>query len=169
MKSLILVMTLILFSTFQVFACDCECTGDCSFSSISNNSEFVALIKVISYDDYLDDEIMGYEGKMPYSMTVEIIKKYKGKETRNTIKIWGDNGAKCRPYISNFKIGEHYLIAPNLLRVYKLKGEKSIDYDFFSCNTDYLKVDIEKQKAYGEYTKIKTEIELKEFEEKLMI
>ena len=167
MKSLIIGMILILFTTFQAFACSCECTGDCSFSSISNNSEFVALVKVISYDDYLGDEIMGHEGKMPYSMTVEIIKKYKGKETRKTIKIWGDNGAECRPYISSFKIGEHYLIAPNILGEYKLEGEKSTDYDFFSCNTDYLKVDIEKQKAFGEYAKMKTEIRLKEFEEKL--
>lgn len=167
MKSLIIGMTLILFTTFQVFACSCECIGDCSFSSISNNSEFVALVKVISYDDYLDYEIMGHEGKMPYSMTVEIIKKYKGKETRKTIKIWGDNGAECRPYISNFKIGKHYLIAPNLLGEYKLEGEKSTDYDFFSCNTDYLTVDIDKQKAYGEYAKMKSEIRLEEFEEKL--
>ena len=65
-------------------------------------------------------------------MTVEIIKKYKGKETRKTIKIWGDNGAECRPYISNFKIGDALPpFAPNILGEYKLQGEKSTDYDFF--------------------------------------
>jgi len=161
MKSLILGVTLTLFSTFQVMACSCECTGDCSFSAISSNSEIVALVKVISYDDYLEG------GKRPYSMTVEIIKKYKGTESRKTIKIWGDNGTECRPYISNFKLGEFYLVAPNQLGEYKLEGENSTDYDFFSCNTDYMKVDMDKQKAFGVFTKTRTEIGLKEFEEKV--
>ena len=155
-----------LFSTFQAMACSCECAGDCSFSAISDNSDFVALVRVISYDDYLDVEIPGHNEKIPYSMTVEIIKKYKGAESRKIIKIWGDNGAECRPYISNFNIGAYYLIAPNPLGD-KLEEENTTDYDFFSCNTDYLKVDMDKQKAFGKFTRTKTTIRLKKFEKKL--
>jgi hypothetical protein len=167
MKKILLILTISFLTVSQLFACVCECVGDCSFNSISNGSEFVALVKVISYDDYLEGDIMGHKGKMPYSMTVEVIKKYKGKESRSKIKIWGDNGAECRPYISNFKIGDYYLIAPNQLGDYKLKGEKSTDYDFFSCNTDYLKVDLTRNKAFGEYSKKQLEIDLTIFEKEL--
>ena len=48
----------------------------------------MALVKVIEYSDYLDEDISDYEGKMPLSMTVEIINKYIGSEKRKTIKIW---------------------------------------------------------------------------------
>lgn len=167
MKHLILIITLLLFSTLSTFACDCECLDDCSFSVVSKNRDFAALVKVISYDDYLEDKIMGYEGKMPYSMTVEIIKKYKGSETRKTIKIWGDDGKECRPYIANFKIDDYYLIAPSLLGQNKLINEDSTDYDFYSCSTDYLKVDMDKKIAYGKYSKDKDEIELTEFEKEI--
>lgn len=167
MKHLTLIATFLLFSTMSTFACDCECLDDCSFSVVSKSSGFVALVKVISYDDYLEDKIMGHEGKMPYSMTVEIIKKYKGSETRKTIKIWGDDGKECRPYIANFKIGDYFLIAPNLLRDNKLITENPTDYDFFSCSTDYLKVDMDKKVAYGEYSKDKNEIKLSDFEEEM--
>ena len=160
-------MTLTFLSTTLGIGCSCECDGDCSFNIISNDAKFVALVKVVSYDNYLGDEIIGHDGDMPYSMTVEIIKKYKGEESRVTIKIWGDNGAECRPYISNFKIGEYYLIAPYQLGQYKLDGEQPTDYSFFICNTDFLKVNLKDQKALGEFTKTKSEIGLKEFEGQL--
>jgi hypothetical protein len=153
MKVLIIILISVFFNITQTFACDCECDGDCSFSVISKSAEFVALIKVISYDDFLNYEITGYDDKMPSSMTVEIIEKYKGKEVRKKIKIWGDNGAECRPYISTFIIGEYYIIAPKQLGEYRLEGESATDYDFFSCHSDYLKVDLTEKKAFGDYSK----------------
>jgi len=153
---------MILFS-FNSFACDCECEGDCSFKGVSNGMEFVALVRVIEYSDYLDYEINGYDKKMPFSMTVEKGKKYKGTESRKTIKIWGDDGAQCRPYIANFEVGKHYLIAPTMIKENSKLGKKD-DYDFFSCWTDYLTVDFEKGIVYGEYTKRKKEVSLVEFE-----
>jgi hypothetical protein len=151
----------------SIYACECECDGDCSFKSISLNSEFVALVKVISYDDFLYDKVLGHNGKMPYSMTVEIVTKYSGAETRKKIKIWGDNGALCRPYITSFKINSYYLIAPSLLQGNHLKSELPTDYDFFSCSTDYLKVDIRKKIAYGEYTKTQNYISLNDFKKQI--
>lgn len=161
----ILLLTIMLIS-FSSFACDCECEGDCSFSRVANGMEFVALVKVIEYSDFLDEEIMGYDGKMPFSMTVEIIKKYKGTESRKRIKIWGDDGAQCRHYIAGFEIGKYYLIAPTLIKENSQLGKKD-DYDFFSCWTDYLTVDFDNGIAYGEYSKRKNKITLKKFENEL--
>lgn len=164
MKNLILIATFLLFSTMSTFACDCTCPDDCSFSIVSKNSDFVALVKVISFDDYLEYKIIGHEVKMPYSMTVEVIKKYKGSENRKTIKIWGDDGMQCRPYLSKFKIGDYYLIAPYLLGDDRLIMESSTDYSFFICATDYLKFDMDKKIAYGKYSKHKNKIKLTKFE-----
>lgn len=100
-------------------------------------------------------------------MRVEIIKKYKGSETRDTLKIWGDDGKECRPYIANFKIGEYYLIAPNLLGESKLENESSTDYDFFSCASDYLRVNMENEIAYGDYSPSQNEIKLSDFEQEI--
>jgi len=155
------IVALLFFSVSSTYACECTCLDDCSFSVVYKARSFVALVKVISYVDYLD------EGQTPNSMKVEIIKKYMGEETRDTIKIWGDNGKECRPYIANFKIGDYYLIAPQIMDYQKLKNEASTDYDFFSCSTDYLKVDFEKGKAYGNYSRRKSKIKLSDFEKEI--
>lgn len=162
-KTLILLFVL---SSFNSFACDCDCRGDCSFNAISNQNGFVALIKVIEYTDFLDHKILGYDKDMPFSMTVEIIKKYKGVESKKRIKIWGDNGILCRPYISNFEVGKYYLIAPRKILSDSDEGDKG-DYDFFACYTDYLSVDFYKGIAFGEYSTKQKEVSLSEFESTL--
>jgi hypothetical protein len=128
----------------------------------AENSEFVALIKILSFDEYLEVDIMGDEGKIPYSMTAEIIMKYKGKETRNRINILGDNGILCRPYLTDFKINGYYLVAP-----IPIDNTPNTDYEFFVCRTDYLMVDISKKKAYGKYSLIRYQIDITTFERKL--
>lgn len=99
-------------------------------------------------------------------MTVEVIEKYIGSEKRKKIKIWGDNGMLCRPYIANFEIGKYYLIAPSKISESSDNGVKG-DYDLFSCFTDYLTVDFEKQIAYGEYSKKENQVTLKEFKREI--
>ena len=167
-KSLIqkLLFFSLLFSCFNSFACDCECEGDCTFSGISDVMEFVALVKVVEYSDFLDYKIDGYDKKMPFSMTVEIVKKYKGTKSQKRIKIWGDDGTLCRPFIAEFEIGKYYLIAPTLIEKDSELWKKG-DYDFFSCWTDYLTVDYDNEIAFGEYSEKKNEILLNEFEHQL--
>lgn len=145
-----------------MLACSCSHSWNDSFSLTAKYSEFVALVKIISFDEYLERDISGYDGKMPYSMTVEIIKKYKGKESRKKIKIWGDDGIMCRPYLDEFKINNYYLVAP-----IPLDKTTNTDYDFFVCRTDYLGVDISSNMAYGKYSLIRRQIDIVTFESKL--
>ena len=160
----VLILTLIVFFTSTSYSCDCECMNDCSFHKIFMSSKFVALVKVISYDNYLGREIMGYNKNMPQSMEVEIIRLYKGFETRKKIRIWGDNGMLCRPYIANFAIGDYFLIAPRFIKVPSSLKESTVDYEFFSCVTDYLRVDKRLKVAYGEYKEKQNKILLRSFE-----
>lgn len=167
MKKILLFICLLFFSPL-FFACSCECEGDCTFKKISNTLSFVALVRVIEYSDYLDDKITNYEGKMPFSMIVEVVKKYKGKEVKKRIKIWGDDGALCRPYIANFEIGKYYLIAPSLISDDSKIGKKG-DYDFYVCWTMFLEVDYDRKMVYGKYTKLKRKISLDRFERNLKL
>ncbi|MBQ4805220.1 hypothetical protein J8L88_20330 [Aquimarina sp. MMG015] len=158
----VLIILFIFFYSSNVFACSCTFAWNDSFSRTIKNSEFVALVKIISFDKYLDEDILGHNGKMPYSMTVEIIKKYKGNEQRKKIKILGDNGMLCRPYLSNFKINSYYLVSPNAL-----DNSANTEYDFFSCRTEYLNVDIDSNVALGNYSLIRNQINLDKFENKV--
>lgn len=143
-------------------ACSCFSYWNDSFSRTAENSDFVALIKVISFDSYLKMEFSEEDKKIPYSMTVEIIKKYKGEENRDRITIYGDNGMLCRPYLTDFEINGYYLISPN-----SLDESENTEYDFSACSTEYLEVDIESNKAYGKYSIIRYQINLDTFESKL--
>jgi len=162
LKQIFIIFFLITLSSSNVEACSCSFAWNDSFSHTVKDSEFVALVKILSFDEYLDREIIGFEEKMPYSMTVEIIKNYKGFESKKTIKIFGDNGILCRPYLSEFKINEYYLIAPN-----SLNSELNNEYDFFSCRTEYLKVDINTNIAHGKYSLTQNKIDITAFEKNL--
>ena len=68
--------------------------------------------------------------------------------------------------LSNLEIGKCYLIAPTRIEKDSELGKQD-DYDFFSCWSDYMTVDIDKGIALGEYSKKRNNITLKEFENEL--
>jgi hypothetical protein len=160
MRQTLLITSILFFSACKVYSCSCYNSWNDSFKLTSRTSEFVALIKVLSFDHYLDDDY--YQEKIPYSMTVEIIEKYKGEESRKLVRIWGDNGILCRPYLTEFKINGYYLAAP-----IPIDNTLDTDYEFFVCRTDYLNVDFTKNKAYGNYSLIRKKIDITTFERKL--
>ncbi|MBO6522645.1 MAG: hypothetical protein JJ971_02370 [Balneolaceae bacterium] len=162
MKQTLLLISFLICPFFEVLACSCGWAWNDSFSRTAEKSELVALIKVLSFDEYLEDDILGYDEQMPYSMTVEIIKKYKGRESRKKIKVLGDTGILCRPYLAEFKVGSYYLAAP-----IPIDSTSNTEYDFSVCRTDYLKVDTITNRAYGKYSMIRYIINLKAFERKL--
>lgn len=100
---------------------------------------------------------------MPYSMTAEIIRKYKGREERKRIEVLGDDGVECRPYLSEFEVGKYYLIAPN-----KIDNSDSIQYYFFICSTEYLEVNKEENMAFGKYTLLQRRIDISKFESEIL-
>jgi len=120
---LITIFAILFFQT--AFACDCNYNGN--FLKMQKRTPLVALIKVTKYLTF--DTI--YNKIIPMSMEVEVINKYKGKETRKTFTVWGDNGILCRPYLSEFKEGMYYIIAfdsGNYNR--SQKDERDIDFNY---------------------------------------
>ena len=163
LRQTFLIIIIITLSSLELLACSCSRPWNDSFGLTAEGSEFVALVKIISFDEYLDQEIMESDDRIPYSMTAEIIKKYKGQESRKRITIYGDNGILCRPYLTDFKINGYYLVSPN-----PLDNSVNTEYDFFACRTEYLRVDINSNKAYGKYSMIRYQIDLDTFESKLI-
>jgi hypothetical protein len=45
------------------------------------------------------------------SMGVRVIEGIKGNAGGRTIRVWGDNGALCRPYVSSFPVGSTWILA----------------------------------------------------------
>ncbi|HZY30211.1 MAG TPA: hypothetical protein VFF86_01080 [Candidatus Methylomirabilis sp.] len=77
------------------FACSCVWAGP--FSKVALGKELIVLGEVLSH----------YKNSMEF----QILDVVQGTEERRTIRIWGDNGALCRPYVAHFPIGTRWLLA----------------------------------------------------------
>ncbi|NHM02828.1 hypothetical protein [Flavobacterium difficile] len=159
MKKLKTILTILFLTIGQIIlACDCDSQG--KFLKVAPNTELVALVKVTKYLTF--KEI--YDVKTPMSMEVEIIEIYKGKETRKTAIVWGDDGNLCRPYLSKFKEGQYYVIAFNGgsdgSKGFAHKNEKTTDYSISICGDYWLNVDIKKQIAIGSVAEKQKEMTL---------
>ncbi len=90
-------------------AAACSCLWGGPFSKVALHKEVIILGEVVSY----------YKN----SMDVQVIEVIKGTEDRKTIRMWGDNGALCRPYVTHFPIGTTWLLAISALPT-KTVGEQ---------------------------------------------
>ena len=137
MKTAIIILTIFLsLLTIKTYACDCESQGN--FYKVSPNSDLVALVKITKYLTFKDI----YDSPTPMSMEVEILEVFKGVDNRKTIKVWGDVGHLCRPYLNQFSLDSLYVIAFQ-------KGEKGSgfghlnetenDYSISNCGEYWLK------------------------------
>jgi hypothetical protein len=86
----------------QALACDCAWQGP-----------FVKLGKV---GTVIHAEVLSYHGKTKFdthlSMDVRVISTFRSdRQLPQTIRLWGDNGALCRPYVDRFPIGTRWILA----------------------------------------------------------
>lgn len=169
MKRIILqtsVCILFLF-TFHFNAKACSCNPQGAFLKVAPKTEFVALVKIVKFTSFKDI----YESKTPMSMEVEVVEKYKGKETRKTFTVWGDNGVLCRPYLSQFKLNQYYVIAffpaSDGSKGYVHEKERPSDYTISICGDYWLNADLKKQIATGNIFTFQKKISLQTLKEKL--
>jgi len=109
LERVVLAVALLVNLSFPSGAVACSCLWNGPFSKVALHKEVIILGEVLSY----------YKN----SMDVQVIEVIKGTEIRNTIRIWGDNGALCRPYVSLFPIGTTWLFAVSALPT-KTVGEQ---------------------------------------------
>ena len=97
----IFVMALVALLTAQNLAMACTCLWGGPFTKIALGQELVVYGEVLDY--------------YTHSMEVKVLEVLKGKEERSAIRIWGDNGALCRPYVHSFPIGTRWIFAVSRL------------------------------------------------------
>ena len=116
----------------------CNCLSHGSFLKVSKYTQLVIVGKVKAYTHF--KYIQGQ--RTPVGMDVEIIDQLKGNYTAKTVRIWGDNGALCRPFLSSFPLNKTFVFAldPGNPQSGNI-GEKKTDYFVsicgeFSCVAD---------------------------------
>jgi len=145
-KKILLILSIITWTTTQ--ACICF-SSDGNFLKTSKQVDLVAIVHVKDYQDYLE---FNATRNQPLSAMFEIVKVLKGKEDRKEIKVFGDDGSLCRPYITNFKKGEYYVIA--LRKCNERKRSNSITEtadDFFipGCGEFWVQYNLEDNNVVG--------------------
>lgn len=105
---LVLILATFLFSIPSVFAC--SCIGDDTFCTTLVRDNGYALdgfpdakpaliVKGVKVEDYY------------FGMYFRVLEVIRGEETRDTITVWGDNGALCRQYVGGYGTADTVILA----------------------------------------------------------
>jgi hypothetical protein len=141
-----LLLTLLFYSSY---ACSCNDAGN--FRKASKQAALVAVIDVLAYEDYFS--MPPYDSlQRPMSVRVKIIKLLQGKEIKQEVKIFGDNGFLCRESIRSLLPGKSYVVALHRAenRTWEF-GVKETDQDYIlsSCGEFLLQFDPVRSNVYG--------------------
>jgi hypothetical protein len=93
-------------------------------------------------------EVLRYSGKrhtsarIPEAMDVAVRQVFKGAERRSTLRLRGDTGVLCRPYVTKFAPGTVWVFA--LHRAPEKRGE----YALSACGEHWLRVTDDRVRGY---------------------
>ena len=97
-------------------ACSCAWAGP--FLKVAPTAELILRAKVVGYH--------GRSRDVALAMDVEVHEVFKGVAKASRLRIWGDNGAQCRPYVSGFPVQTEWIFA-----ISRLTREKGVDGDYY--------------------------------------
>jgi hypothetical protein len=133
MKKQTNILTLIfLLGSLNTLACSCGYLGGFVYSNQA--ADIVVYGTVIEYNSIGTHDAP----ENPYSMKFLIKEKLRGIENRDTIIVWGDNGADCRPYINEFKPNTNWILSLD-----KLENNGKTEYEISICGEFYVPVNNE--------------------------
>ena len=96
-------------------ACTCMWAGP--FLQVGPGAELIVRVRVVRHFDR--------SRGVDRAMEVEVIEVLKGSSRTRRLKIWGDDGGQCRPYVSGFLVGSEWIFA-----VSRSRGEKGREQDY---------------------------------------
>ena len=106
---------------FTALGCSCGWVGD--FFEMTKYTNLIVKVKVL--EKFSENEDFNTK------MRVEILTKFKGQESRESIIVTGDDGKECRPYIDYFELDSIYYLS-----LYNYESE----YEQSNCGELYLSV-----------------------------
>lgn len=154
MRIAIIVLILISHNTFTL---GCDCGGANTFCETIKSQ--------IAPEEYIVKAIKLKD--INHGMDVKIINSYRDVIPKDTVRIWGDNGALCRVGTGLFEVGDtiimNLFVLNDISQNLSGEGENIGDYELSSCGKYYLKV--KNNKVVGGITSEILEIDLDEFDE----
>jgi len=112
-------------------ACSCMWAG--GFLKVAPGAEVIVRVRVRDYH--------GRNRKVDLAMDAVVLERLKGGPAADDIRIWGDNGALCRPYVSAFPRGTEWILALRPLRgPYRPDSGREGDYYLPGCGAYWLRV-----------------------------
>ncbi|UZR96794.1 hypothetical protein [Chondrinema litorale] len=132
------ILLIMIFPWINLEACDCGSAGP--FLKTSKKAKLTAIIRV---NNYIVKNLQ-YRDSMKVGINAEIIEILKGKEVKTEIRIFGDKGNLCRPYIETFPLGTTWVI--NLSQGWEheesnLTTESEDDYSISNCGEYFLPIE----------------------------
>ncbi|MCT4591631.1 MAG: hypothetical protein N4A71_27665 [Carboxylicivirga sp.] len=128
-RILIALVILVGIINIKTKACDCGYFGGFVYSNQA--TDIVVYGKVIEYDSIGTYDLPDN----PHSIKFLIIEKLRGIESKDTIIVWGDDGAECRPYIDHFQPNTEWILALD-----KLDHLGTSNYEISICGEFYVPV-----------------------------
>ena len=114
--------------TSTALACTCMWAG--GFLKVAPGAAIVVHVRVRDYH--------GQDRNVALAMDVVVLERLKGPPTAREIRIWGDNGMLCRPYVSAFPRGSEWILA---IRPQAAEMPGRPDYYIPGCGAYWLKVE----------------------------
>jgi hypothetical protein len=88
-------LVLLILLRADLLACSCRFAGP--FFTVRANAALIVRATVVRY--------------VAHGMDVEVHETFKGAPDARTIRIWGDTGIQCRPYVTAFPVGTEWVFA----------------------------------------------------------
>jgi len=85
------------------FACSCMPVADRSFMTSAPKAPLVVHAKVVRHTEK--------RGDIYLAMDLEILEVLQGATTEKGLRVWGDNGSLCRPYVMKFPEQSEWVFA----------------------------------------------------------
>jgi hypothetical protein len=115
------VLSLLLAVLAHTAALACTCAWVGPFTKMALSADLVVLA-----------EVRGYER---HGMDVTVLEVSKGSTDRRVIRVWGDTGALCRPYVTAFPVGTRWILA-----VHRSRATGEDGYAISFCGEHWLQV-----------------------------
>ncbi len=134
-KILIGALTLMALVVFPQYLVACECSWGGPFRDMINKGNLVFSGKVLKYVYRANKNT-----ELALAMDVEVKDILLGEENRKEIRIWGDNGMLCRPYVSAFPLNTEWIFNVTEENTRRMDYEDQDDYVISMCGEYWLEL-----------------------------
>jgi TonB family protein len=110
-------------SATDLFAC--SCVWGRPFMVVARSADVIVQAKILNYNQKIHDGLYS-------SMDIQVNDVLKGTLKTKRIRVLGDNGALCRPYVNTFPINTEWVLS--------LKRDGAEDYSMMGCGSYWLRV-----------------------------